>query len=80
MTTSTTTKLYRCGYCGSPTDEHGTPLDFNDIDQSLDWNLAELTHGICCAYNFQPKYEQVTKEMAMDAGFPELEGTMVLWG
>jgi hypothetical protein len=70
-------KLYRCGYCGSPTDEIGNPIHYAQIDQSKDWNTAELTHGICCAYNFEPRYREVTREMAMDAGFPEIEGTLV---
>lgn len=72
-----TDKLYRCGYCGSPTDELGEPIHYTKIDQSKDWDSAELTHGLCCAFNFDPKYREITREMAMDAGLPEIEGMMI---
>ena len=42
-------KLYRCGWCGAPTDEKGrclTPEQANAM--AGDWNTAEQTNGDCC--------------------------------
>jgi hypothetical protein len=42
-------KLYRCGWCGSPTDERGhclTPEQANAM--TGDWDAAEQTNGDCC--------------------------------
>lgn len=44
-------KLYRCGSCGQPTDEHGEPLTMSQIGLTKDlslWDDAELVHGYCC--------------------------------
>ena len=43
------TKLYRCGWCGAPTDEKGhclTPEQANAMEG--DWDAAEQTNGDCC--------------------------------
>ncbi len=74
-------KTYRCGYCGTPTDEGGTPLNTVELEKLTDemLNEAELVHGYCCAHEFEPEMVMVTHEMAMDACMPEIEGTMIQW-
>ena len=63
-----------CGYCGQPTDEDGIPL--NVVPDGFDLAKAEMVDGMCCAA--QAAYEQerrtVTRDMALDAGMPEIEG------
>lgn len=42
-------KLYRCGWCGSPTNKKGhclTPEQANAM--TGDWNTAEQIDGDCC--------------------------------
>lgn len=49
-------KVYRCGYCGQPTDEYGTPIPFESdefkrvtgIIDDMDDTTTDLTHGECC--------------------------------
>ena len=68
--------IYRCGWCGLPTDESGEPLDVNP-DEYLEENKTakeELINGCCCMNQHQPQRMQVTREMAMDAGEPDMEG------
>ena len=73
-------ELHRCGYCGQPTDKDGRVLSEAEV-KAIDandtrWNTADQTHGECCRE--QAAYEEsvrvVTKEMAIDAGNPDLEG------
>ena len=55
-------KYYRCGYCGTPTDD-----------------TAEQTQGDCCRAEHDSHFEQVTREMAMDAQDMRLEGQWIEW-
>ena len=63
-----------CGYCGQPTNDKGEPLEF--IPDNFDLPKAEMVHGLCCAAQSQHENESriVTKEMAYDAGMPDVEG------
>lgn len=72
-------KYYRCGYCGTPTDEQGTPIK---VDLSSDiggYDTAEQTQGDCCRAEQESHFEQVTREMAMDAQDMRLEGQWIEW-
>jgi hypothetical protein len=41
--------LYRCGWCGSPTDNDGNRLTIEQANSmNGDWNTAEPTNGKCC--------------------------------
>lgn len=83
-------EIYRCGYCGDVTDEVGNPLegyireDVMNLIES-DKNVETIqTHGECCVYNEMMKEEQrrmvqVSREMAIDAGYPEMEGRWIKW-
>lgn len=70
-------KCYRCGYCGTPTDEFGTVLLIPT--DGVDYDKAEQTNGDCCGYEGQPEMVQVTRDMAMDAQDMSLEGQWVQW-
>lgn len=80
-------KVYRCGYCGDVTDENGIPLDGEPRQRVI--NLLETygdsrthkTHGSCCQHEWeeQRRWVQVTREMAHDAGDPNMEGAWVKW-
>jgi transcription elongation factor Elf1 len=63
-----------CGYCGYPTDCEGNPLA--TIPEGFDNAVAENVHGNCCAAQVQHENEGriVTREMAVDAGMPDIEG------
>lgn len=71
-----TTECFRCGWCGQPTDCDGNVLTYDEaIAMSVDWGKATMTHGDCCPRDpntSEPRI--VTKEMAMDAQDPDLEG------
>ena len=66
----TNEKHFRCGWCGHPTDATGEPLrDLSDWQETV----AELLNGACCPNgDGSPRY--VTRDMAIDAGDPLLEG------
>jgi hypothetical protein len=69
---------FRCGYCGQPTDKDGQVLPLETIKAiSVDWDKAEQTHGDCCRQEQETRRMQVTKEMAMDAGEPDMEGMWI---
>ena len=41
--------LYRCGWCGTPTDEFGRCLTPSEFSQMIgDWDNATQTSGECC--------------------------------
>lgn len=75
--------VFRCGYCGTPTDKEGNPMSI-EYCQSLteeQLNGAILTHGYCC-YEEQhqhDKYIIVTRDMAIDAQDMNLEGQRWEW-
>lgn len=61
--------IYRCGYCGTPTDKEGTPLSLgecNDLD-SPQLDNAELVNGYCCYEEQTREKYQITRDMALDA-------------
>ena len=73
-------KCYRCGYCGQPTCERGFVLSLEYINNmNVDWDKAELTHGECCAAQQEHENQRqiVTRDMAIDAGDPSLEGQYI---
>jgi len=80
-------KIYRCGNCGSFISEDGSSLSKEEfkkikkIVEEIGDSKTELIHGDCCARDFHRIEEfnrmQVTKEMALDAGDPNLEGTWI---
>lgn len=77
-------KIYRCGHCGTPTDENGVPLTgeelkrVTDIIDEIGDSKTELLHGKDCCIN-DPYYNriQVTRDMALDAQDPSLEGEWI---
>lgn len=74
-------KCYRCGWCGQPTDENGKALEVKVVkSMGVDWDEAEMVQGICCGHKGEERQiVEVTREMALDAGIPELEGTYMEW-
>ena len=73
-------ECYRCGWCGQPTDKDGRVLDMTVLkEMEADWGKAEQTHGDCCIEEQETNRVQITREMAMDAGCPEIEGTGIDW-
>lgn len=71
------TAAYRCGYCGQPCDSEGEPIE---PGMSLDYDRAEMVQGECCrAEQMERPRVQVTREMAMDGGMPEMEGQWIEW-
>lgn len=79
-------KIYRCGHCGNICDSTGLPLpddseEFKRSSEILDKigdSKTELVHGDCCVHE-DLKFTQmlVTRDMALDAGDPSLEGTYI---
>jgi len=72
---------YRCGWCGQPTDVNGEVLGFDVLkDMDEDWDSAEKTPGDCCRNQQESRQmHEVTREMALDAGDPSLEGQLIEW-
>lgn len=76
-------KIYRCGYCGQPTDVIGYPLRdeafkkcTNIIDTYGDSHTIQV-HGYCCVHeNEREEPRRITRDMAIDAGDPNLEGNL----
>ena len=66
--------MFCCGFCGQPTDKEGEPII--KVPSDFDMETAKLLVGWCCAG--QPEHEiesrTVTKEMAIDAGMPDIGG------
>jgi hypothetical protein len=72
-------ECFRCGFCGSPASKNGDPLTIDFIKSTnVDWNNASPINGNCCIGNQEVKVNSnqqiVSKDMAKDAGMPELEG------
>jgi len=75
-------KIYRCGWCGAPTDENGRNLQggtfqrvVNIIEKYGDGH-TEKTSGDCCIPENNLR-NRVTRDMAIDAGDPNLEGEWI---
>jgi len=74
-------KVYRCGYCGTPTDKGGHPLTLDGCKKLTEAELkdAELVEGWCCYEEQHDNYIIVTRDMASDAGDMSLEGQRWKW-
>lgn len=75
-------ELYRCGWCGQPTNKDGDVLTMSQIGLVSDlarWDGAESVHGECCRESNEPRdrREICTRDMAIDACDPSLEGQWV---
>lgn len=74
-------KVYRCGWCGTPTNQNGTTLHgqaFEKVVRIIDTygdGHTEKTHGDCCRY--EGNAQKVTRDMAIDAGDLSLEGQII---
>jgi len=66
--------VFSCGYCGAPCDASGKQLD--SIPEG--YNPDNYKHDVCipCGneQSAQENKQCVTREMALDAGDPSLEG------
>ena len=73
--------VFRCGFCGIPTDKDGDPMSSEYCNSLTDEQLssAELVHGYCCCEEQQENYITVTKDMAIDAQDMRLEGQQWRW-
>jgi len=80
--------IFRCGNCGQPTAANGVVLPKTDfkrvvsiIEQYGDYRTIKV-HGECCytgGRQNRQEYRRVTRDMAIDAGMPELEGQRIKW-
>jgi len=74
------TKRYRCGWCGHPCQENGEPLNAEIYNK---WTAEESDSTIlidgngCCDPNGETQRMRVTRDMAIDAGDPSLEGEYI---
>lgn len=75
-------KIYRCGWCGMPTDSNGRILygdafqkEVRIIERYGD-SRTHLVNGECCG-GVVPNNERITKDMAIDAGDRSLEGQLL---
>ena len=83
-------KMYMCGYCGKPVNDKAEPLEGESLQKAIrilekygDYRTHQ-EHGECCVYDEMMRQEQsrmvqVTREMAHDAGMPEIEGSWTKW-
>lgn len=73
-------KIYRCGWCGCPTNEKGQNLEGKDFKRVVNIiekygdSHTEKTHGDCCIREHTETRMRITKDMAIDAGDLNLEG------
>lgn len=80
-------KVYRCGYCGSPVDALGGKLPEQIekrvivILETINAHHVHLEHGECCVHEWHQEKEkvQITRDMAIDAGDRSLEGQWIKW-
>lgn len=76
-------KCFRCGYCGQPCTDDGQVLELWQIavmNPFVDWDHAEQVQGDCCQHEAQGgRLVEVTREMALDACCPEMEGSLIEW-
>lgn len=68
------TGIYSCGYCGSPCADDGSAYG-GFIPEDYDPNNYTNIHGLCCLQ--EQNQMCVTRDMAIDAGDPDLEGTLI---
>jgi hypothetical protein len=76
-------KIKRCGWCGHPLDDKCNPLSVEECNKLTDEQLdnADQDNGNCCGggEHNQKNYITVTRDMASDAGDPDLEGREIEW-
>lgn len=82
-------KLYRCGWCGYPTDQNGVCLKDEPLKKAMkiigtyrDNDHTHKLHGDCCPNgdgSQEREMVQVTRDMASDAGEPSMEGEWIQW-
>ena len=80
-------KFYRCGWCGHPTDKDGNMLHDKPLEKAKhiidvygDSKHTHLVNGCCCPNgNHEPEHIRVTRDMALDAQDPSLEGELWRW-
>ncbi len=74
-------RIYRCGYCGAPTTADGCVLDksrFNRVVEIIArYGDKRTTLTMCGCYQPLDHMNQVSREMALDAGDPSLEGQWI---
>ena len=80
-------KIYRCGWCGYPTDKEGEILRGEAFEKAKNIINAyggkqhtHLVNGECCPngnYPLEPNRIRVTRDMAIDAGDLSLEGQII---
>lgn len=65
---------FSCGFCGAPLDENRKPI----WPVPAGYNPDDYIHDACgpCAESNDRPPMRVTREMALDAGDPDLEGTI----
>lgn len=74
-------KIYRCGWCGFPTDESGNYLYGNKAQKAFDIiekygdYRTHKTNGNCSHQDMNRN--RVTRDMAIDAGDLSLEGQYI---
>lgn len=69
---------FACGMCGAPCDDDGNqvpvaPDNYNPYVCDMSWCRE------CWASENEPEYVTVTRDMALDAGDPSLEGAQWKW-
>lgn len=66
---------YRCGWCGECCDKDGNVIEWPEDKTGYD--EAEKVHGECCIHEqMEKETRRVTRDMAIDAGDPSLEGQL----
>ena len=77
-------KLYRCGWCGLPVQQDGNMLDGTEkaikIIEKYGDRKTHKVNGWCCPSGDGSQRVIVSREMALDAGDPSLEGQEINWG
>jgi hypothetical protein len=80
--------IFRCGWCGLPVNEDGSYIegistiqDINDYFEKHSGCEEHHVNGECCPNgDGTENYVIVTREMAIDAECPEMEGQRIKWG
>lgn len=76
-------KIYRCGWCGHPTDKEGNCLQDESLSKAIRIietygdGHTDKVNGWCCPNGDEPQRMQVTRDMAIDAQDPSLEGQWI---
>ena len=81
-------KIFRCGWCGHPTNEEGDCLRGKSLKKVVKLinnyktsSHEHLNNGECCPNGagsiWEDNYVRVTRDMASDAGDMGLEGRLI---